>query len=231
MKVETIQQQNEILAGCGCCQLPTCQSPFVDVQVRNLEKVFDPPVDQAEALTQLAAEDWDTADWQNIYSWYTINYFARPRSLSYAASNGVAKDSLGDVYLASGTQFRYRIRIPSTHTRSYFKAVWSEFQIEFTGSYPGDLNDASAYVTPVAEVSKEYVWTGPGDQSEPLGSSWVSDWSDPITIPSGVAGCAGLVNMEWKCYRSAAIGVKPSGYFDDQPPAIFPYPGYPDFVP
>jgi hypothetical protein len=90
---------------------------------------------------------------------------------------------------------RVRIRIPTTHTGSYFKITYD------IAEFPGDGEPSFFSQDNVIE------WTGPGtgDQDDP---SWIAgDWIeiDPPEVP----GERRIVNIRYTCYAGTKFGSKP----------------------
>ena len=90
--------------------------------------------------------------------------------------------------------FRYRWKIPTDFTGTWFKITWDEVFFPQSGQ-PSALN-RDLTVT----------WEGPGNPDDP--SSWeASDWR--TLNPPDQPGESRVVNIRFQCYRSPHFGNKP----------------------
>jgi hypothetical protein len=96
-------------------------------------------------------------------------------------------------------KLRYRFRIPTTHTGTYFKIEWDEV------FYPkGWDEDGGTPPSILAEKSVE--WTGPGTGAED-DPSWLTAWN--IVNPPAEDGDIEIRNIAFICYHGTKFGSKP----------------------
>ncbi len=105
---------------------------------------------------------------------------------------------------ANATRGKYRWKIPSSHTGSYFRVDWDEV------FYPvgWDSEEIGAPVPIVTPRSVE--WTGPGNTADTNDASWFTVWSNVVKVPNNLEGTIFLRNVLYKCYRSTQFGSAPT---------------------
>jgi len=97
----------------------------------------------------------------------------------------------------SKKSYRFRFKIPSSHTGTFFKITYD------IAEFPTDL------LVPAFYVSEDNVieWTGRGDPEDPEDASWLTDWVE--MEPPDESGERRVVNIRYTCYRETKYGVKP----------------------
>ena len=94
-------------------------------------------------------------------------------------------------------KIRFRFRIPNTHLGSKFTITYD------VAEFPYDVEVDPSFVSEDNVV----VWTGPGDQEDPEGDSWLTPWVE-IAPPEITAECR-IVNIRYTCYSGTKYGVRP----------------------
>jgi len=94
-------------------------------------------------------------------------------------------------------KFRFRFRIQSVHLGSKFIITYD------VAEFPDDEDIDPSFVSQDNVVE----WTGPGNQEDPDGDSWLTPWVeiDPPEVP----GDRRVVNIRFTCYTGTKYGVKP----------------------
>ena len=97
---------------------------------------------------------------------------------------------------------RYRWKIPTDFTGTYFKITWDE--VFFPQGY--DPDDSNSPQPSPLNRDLTATWEGPGDLEDP--QSWeASDWR--TLNPPDQPGESRVVNVRFQCYRSPDFGNKP----------------------
>ena len=104
---------------------------------------------------------------------------------------------LGDFYTIyeNITYGRFRFKIPSWHTGSYFKISWD---LRFT-PLAGD---------PEIIAGDEVIWTGPGDPDNYSDPSWFTDWQ--YVDPPATNGGLEPVNLKFWNLSTSPYGLRPN---------------------
>jgi hypothetical protein len=89
---------------------------------------------------------------------------------------------------------RFRFRIPTAHTGSYFKITYD------IAEFPEDGDPSFVSEDNVVE------WTGPGTGAS-TDPSWLTPWVE--VEPPEVPGQRRIVNIRFTCYHGEKFGVKP----------------------
>lgn len=95
---------------------------------------------------------------------------------------------------------RFRFRIPTDHTGSFFKITYDV--ADFPSNTPYNNGDPDEFVSQDNVVE----WTGPGDQEDPFGETWLTPWVELDSPP--IPGERRVVNIRFICYNSR-YGTKP----------------------
>ena len=186
------------------CPGPFTNLPYqvaVDVtRIRHYKLELEDPVEPAEVLEE-CTEDLDSAAWGDEL----VNFGGSFIPAFFSFNWPVIEDGnwTGDLQgqnsiVAEKQKTRFRFRIPNTHLGSKFTITYD------VAEFPQDED-----VDPFS-VSEDNVveWTGPGDQEDPEGDSWLAgDWTelDPPEDP----GERRIVNVRYTCYSGTKYGVKP----------------------
>ncbi len=148
---------------------------------RTLSVVFSDPVTPETLAAELASKTWEDDG----------------ETGDCSASRLIPPDCPDSI--SSLTKARFRFRIPSTHTGSYFKI---EADLVF---YPADWEEEGG--TPPSIVSEHSLeWTGPGEGGDD-DPSRLTDWIE-IEAPES-AGTIQIRNIAFTCYRPTLYGAKP----------------------
>ena len=99
--------------------------------------------------------------------------------------------------IISAVKLRFRFVIPVEHIGSKYTFTYD------VAEFPEDEDIDPSFVSQDNVVE----WTGPGDQEDPDGDSWLTDWIeiDPPEVP----GDRRVVNIRYTCYTGTKYGVKP----------------------
>lgn len=157
----------------------------------RLTTYFSPETESS--LTAVVRSVLDSMDWTADGSCYSEKVYQNRATGACAGS-----DPASLPYLVSLTDARFRFRIPSTHTGTYFKIEADQV------FYPDGWDTEGG--TPPSIVSEHTVeWTGPGtgDADDP---SWLTPWID-IAAPSS-PGTVEIRNIAFTCYHGP-YGTKP----------------------
>jgi hypothetical protein len=92
---------------------------------------------------------------------------------------------------------RFRFRIPNTHLGSKFTITYD------VAEFPEDEEVDPSFVSQDNVVE----WTGPGNQEDPDGDSWLTPWVE--LNPPEISGERRIVNIRYTCYSGDKFGVKP----------------------
>ena len=99
-------------------------------------------------------------------------------------------------------KIRFRFRIPNAHLGSKYTITYD------VARFPYDVEEDPTFVSEDNVV----VWTGPGDQEDPEGDSWLTPWVelDPLEV-SGEHRIVHIriVNIRYTCYSGTKYGVRP----------------------
>jgi hypothetical protein len=94
-------------------------------------------------------------------------------------------------------KLRFRFRIPNTHLGSKFTITYD------VAEFPEDEEVDPSFVSQDNVVE----WTGPGNQEDPDGDSWLTPWVE--LNPPEISGERRIVNIRYTCYTGTKYGVKP----------------------
>jgi len=178
------------------------------------EESLEDPLTQPDlieaALSGLAEKTWGTTyDCSAaLYMYWPV--MGEPVECQTSLSTAYLRSldlSVGGAYVTA-RKFRFRFRIPYTHTGSKFTITYD------VAEFPDDAEVDPFFVSQDNVVE----WIGRGDQQDPDSESWLTHWVeiDPPEYP----GERRIVNIRYTCYTGTKYGVKPQvmgGAFE--PPA------------
>ena len=144
-------------------------------------------------------EEWSEGGCAAIrdLSWPTLSEAEASLGGSWPSDGGGTDALESPTVSASVTAFRFRFRIPYTHTGSKFTITYD------VAEFPQDEDVDPFFVSEDNVVE----WTGPGDQEDPEGNSWLTPWVE--IDPPEESGERRIVNIRYTCYTGAKFGVKP----------------------
>jgi hypothetical protein len=155
----------------------------------------------AQAIADMNANEWSDP-FQSTYSdglcspyfslsWPKISQYTYPLDPSQLVEYFPPQ-----VY-AAAVKVRFRFRIPTSHIGTYFKITYD------VAEFPQDEDVDPSFVSQDNVVE----WTGPGNQEDPDGDSWLTPWEE--IDPPEVSGERHVVNIRYTCYTGTKYGAKP----------------------
>lgn len=198
----TTAPQDPSAVGSSCRFTKTCTTGSSTTTTTQTSPIinatFDDTTDETEYTESINWSDWLTVARSIGDAWFSSSPEACWVSVG---AYGIGSKTTVVVPISAGPNgslgleyFRFRWKIPFTHSGTYYKITWdvAEFPIEGDPFYVSEDN--------------VFEWTGPGtgSQSNP---SWYSPWQ--YIEPPSAAGQRRFVNIRYTCYHGTKYGVKP----------------------